>query len=156
MNRGQKHLIKCRCVLPQFKKLENPPPHQFVVFSVLNDDGSVTIKYAQCNNCGIVHRVTDVCKSEIMSSKEHMNSLLKIEDIKPSLHANVSNMLEANSADLATWEAVQFVIENKCWGEFVVMTTETEGDEITGKYVRILGESLCKVETFTRSSGLIT
>lgn len=156
MSRGQKHLVKCRCVLPQFKKLENPPPHQFVVFSILNDDGSVVIKYAQCNNCGIIHRVIDVCKSEIMSSKEHMNSLLKIEDIKPSLHANISNMLEVNSADLATWEAVQFIIENKRWGEFVVMTTETEGDEITGKYARILGDSLCKVETFARSSGLIT
>jgi len=155
MSRGQKHLVKCRCVLPQFKKLKNPPPHQFVVFSILNDDGSVVIKYAQCNNCGIIHRVTDVCKSEIMSSKEHMNSLLKIEDIKPSLHANISNMLEVNSADLATWEAVQFIVENKRWGEFVVMTTETEGNEIAGKYVRIFGDSLCKVETFTRSSGLI-
>jgi len=90
-----------------------------------------------------------------MSSKEHMSSLLKIEDIKPSLHANISNMLEVNSADLATWEAVQFIVENKRWGEFVVMTTETEGNEITGKYARILGDSLCKVETFTRSSGLI-
>lgn len=155
MSRGQKHLVKCRCVLPQFKKLENPPPHQFIVFSILKDDGNAVVKYAQCNNCGIVHRVIDVCKSEILTSKENMNSLIKIEDIKPSLHSNIANVLEANSVDLATWEAVQFIIENKRWGEFVVMTTETEGDEINGKYIRVLGESLCKVETFTRSSGLI-
>lgn len=156
MNRGQKHLIKCRCVLPQFKKLENPPPHQFIVFSVVKDDGDVVVKYSQCNNCGIIHRVIDICKSEILPSKENMGSLIKIEDIKSSLHSNFVNVLEANSADLATWEAVQFILENKKWGEFVVLTTETEGEEIHGKYIRILGESLCKIETFSRSSGLLT
>jgi len=155
MSRGQKHLVKCRCVLPQFKKLENPPPHHFIVFSVLDDGGNVTVKYAQCNNCGIIHKVIDVCKSEILSTKENMNSLLKIEDIKPSLHSNFVNVLEANSVDLATWEAARFIIENKKWGEFVVMTSETEGDEIHGKYIVVLSDSICKVETFTRSSGLL-
>jgi len=155
MSRGQKHLIRCRCVLPQFKKLENPPPHQFVVFSVLDDDENVVAKYAQCNNCGIIHKVTDVCKSEVLPTKENMNSLMKIEDIKSSLHPNFANVLEASFADLATWEATRFIVENKKWGEFAIMTTETEGEEIHGKYIVILSDSLCKVEVFTRSSGLL-
>ena len=155
MPRGQKHLIKCRCVLPQFKKLEKPPVHQFIVFSIINDDESVVTKYSQCNNCGLVHKIIDVCNSEIIQTKESMNSIIKVEDIKPSLHVNFSNILEVNSADIATWEAVQFIVENKKWGEFVVLTTETEGDEIHGKYIRILSESLCKVESFTRSIGIL-
>lgn len=155
MKTGQKHLIKCRCVLPQFKKLENPPAHKFIVFSVIDDDGNVQQKYAQCNNCGVIHKIVDICKSEIQIGKEHMNSLIKLEDIKPSIHSNFSMILDSNNADIATWEAVQFTVENKQWGNFVVLTTDIEGDEIHGKYIRILGETMCKVESFTRSTGVV-
>jgi hypothetical protein len=156
MSQGQKHLVKCRCVLQQFKKLQNPPPHQFVVFSVVQDDGGVVVKQAQCNNCGVIHKVVDLCKSEIVSGKENAKSMVTIDDIRPSIHPNFANILEANSADLATWEAVQFAIENKRWGDAVVLTTEQDGNELHGKYLRIIGESLCKVESFTRSTGVIT
>jgi len=155
MIHGQKHLIKCRCVLPQFKRLENPPVHQFIVFSVIQEDETVKPRYSQCNNCGVVHKVVDVCKSEIVSGKENMNSLIKIEDIKPSLHPNFVGILESSQADLATWESVQFIVENKQWGQFVVLTNDSEGEEIHGKYIKILGESMCKVETFMRSTGVV-
>lgn len=156
MSHGQKHLVKCRCVLQQFKQLKEPPVHQFVVFSVVQDDGTVIVKHAQCNNCGVVHRVTDLCKSEILGGKENSKSMITIEDIKPSLHLNYANILESNSADLATWEAVQYAVENKRWGDAVVLTTELDGNEINGKYLRVIGESLCKVESFTRSAGVIS
>ena len=149
--RGQKHLITCRCVLPQYKKLKDPPAHRFIVFSTIKDDDSVVIKYAQCNNCGVIHRVINVCNSEIMSGKDHMNSLMSIDEIKTSMPKNIVNILEANYVDLPTWEAVRFILQNKIWGEFVVLTTETEGEETTGKYIRILGENLCSVDSFTRS-----
>lgn len=147
---GYKHLVKCRCVLPQFKRLENPPQHQFVVFSVLDKDGNVLPKFNQCNNCGLIHKIVDICKSEIQSGKESMKSILKIEDVKPSLHTNIASILEANSCDLASWEAALFIVENKQWGAYVVLTKETEGNEVNGKFVRIFSDSLCKVETFTR------
>jgi hypothetical protein len=157
MKIGQKHLIKCRCILPQFKQRQNPPPHHFIVFSVLNEeDQTIETKYSQCNNCGVIHKIVDICKSEIQTGKENMNSLIKLEDIKPSLHSNFSSILEANNADLATWESVQFIVENKQWGNYVVLSTDAENDEIYGKYIRILGESICKVENFTRSSGVIS
>lgn len=152
---GQKHLITCRCVLPQYKSLKDPPPHKFIVFSEILESGDVKVKYSQCNNCGVIHRITDVCKSEIVTGKDHMNSLIKVEDIRPSLHQNFINILDGNSADLATWEAVQNIVENKRWGDFVVLTKEVEGLEVHGKYIRILGESICKVESFIRSTGVL-
>lgn len=155
MSKGQKHLIKCRCVLPQYKKLKEPPPHKFIVFSVINDDNSVIQKYNQCNNCGIIHKIVDICTSEIIKSKENMNSILKIDDIKPSLHSNFVNVLESNHADLPTWEAVQHAIESKSWGEIIVLTSEIEGNEIYGKYIRVLGDTLCKVESFNRTTGVL-
>lgn len=153
MTSGQKHLIKCRCILQQFKKLQDPPAHQFIVFSVIKDD-VVVPKFSQCNNCGLIHKVVDICRSEIQTGKESMNSIIKIEDIKPSLHTNFCNLLESNNCDIATWEAVQFVVENKEWGSFVVLTTDLQGNELHGKYLKVLGESLCKVESFSRNNGV--
>lgn len=149
MATGLKHLITCRCVLPQLKRVPNSPCHQFTVFSVVEDDGAVRVKYAQCNNCGIIHRVTEVNRSEIVS-REAMSSIPTVDDIRASLPQRLAEVLEANGADLPTWEAAQFIVENKRWGDFVVLSTDEEGGLRQGKYVRIIGENLLKVETFTR------
>lgn len=147
---GQKHLIQCRCILPQFKKLKEPPRHNFVVFSVIDDDNKTVVKFAQCNNCGIIHKVTDVGRSEIVSGREHMSSIVSVDDLKASLPEKLVSVLEVNNCDLPTWEMVQFIIENQKWGDFVVLVSEEEDGQRQGKYVRILGENLFKVESFTR------
>jgi hypothetical protein len=146
---GQKHLIKCRCVLPQFKKMVNPLLHQFIVFSIIEDD-NVKLKYSQCPNCGIVHRITEIGKSEIIQGREAMQSLITIDDIKSGLPENLRFILEKNNADLPTWEAVSFYYENKLWGNFVVLSSDTDSSVKQGKYVRLLGDSLFKVESYTR------
>lgn len=153
--RGQKHLIKCRCVLPHLKGRTDSPQHQFIVFSIINDEDAVVPRYSQCNNCGIIHKVVDICKSEILSSKESMSSILSIEDIKHSLPTNVVDILERNQADLSTWENVQFIIENKQWGQFVLLSQEEESGEKVGKYLSILGENFFRVNNFNRTEVLI-
>ena len=59
-----KHLIECHCTLPQYRNRPDIVYHKFPVFSLLESD-SVVEKLARCNNCDAVHRVFDVCKSEI-------------------------------------------------------------------------------------------
>lgn len=149
MAQGLKHLVTCRCVLPQFKRMDNAPAHQFVVFSVINDDGTLQPKFAQCNNCGIVHKVTDLCRSEVVP-RESMGSLVTIDDIKTGLPPQLASILDVNQADLATWEMAQFILENKQWGNFVVLSTDEVDGLRQGKYVRILGENMFKVESFSR------
>lgn len=148
--RGQKHLIFCRCVLSQFKGRQNPPRHQFYVFSSITDDDDVIIKYAQCNNCGLVHKVVDICKSEIMQGKEAMSSILSIDDIKISLPVALSNILERNNSDLASWEQAQSIIENKEWGNFILLAAEEDDGIKQIKYVRIMSETFFKIETVSR------
>lgn len=150
MPTGTKHLIRCRCVMPQFKQLHEPPVHQFIVFSVINDDDTFQVKFAQCNNCGVIHKVVDACKSEIIQSRETMGSLIRIEDIKPSLPANLVSILENNAADLPTWEAAAFIYENKQWGNYTVLNTDSDSGIRQGKYLQILGDNLFKVNTFIR------
>jgi len=152
MGSGFKHLVKCRCVMTQFKRLNNPPAHQFSVFSEEEDDGSIKPKYAQCNNCGLIHRVIDICKSEIMDKKEDMSSLVTVEDLKVNLNLspNIVLILESNSCDLSTWELVSYIVEKKQWGNFVVLTSESESGMVHGKILQILGENLFKVTPFSR------
>ena len=144
-----KHLVTCRCILPQFKRMDDPPQHQFVVFSVIEDDGSLRVRFTQCNNCGIIHKVTEINRSEIVA-KESMASIATIDDVKLSIPPQLALVLEANDVDLSTWELAQFIIENKRWGDFVVLSTDEDAGLRQGKYVRIIGENLFKVETFTR------
>jgi len=131
--------------------MENPPNHHFIVFSVINDDNSVVPRYSQCNNCGIVHKVIDFCRSEIVVGKESMMSIMTIDDIKTSLSENIVNILEINQADLPTWEMVKFIIENQQWGNIAVLTTDSDDETLKqGKYIQIVGEKLAKVESFVR------
>ena len=151
---GQKHLVPCRCVLSQLRHLPDPPRHHFTVFSVIDDNDVVLPKFAQCNNCGLVHKVIDLCKSEIVQGKESMTSLITIEDMRQSLPKNICDILDTNSADIPTWEMAKFIIDNKRWGDFVVLNSESESGSRQGKYVRILGETMFKVETFYREESI--
>jgi len=94
--------------------------------------------------------VTEINKSEIVQGREEMKSIVTIDDIKLSLPARLSDLLESNNADIATWEYVQYIYENKQWGNFVVLTMDEESGTRQGKYVRILGENMFKVEPFVR------
>lgn len=150
MSQGQRHLVQCRCYLPQFRKLDNPPLHQFPVFSVIEDDDSVRVKFAQCNNCGVIHKVTNISMSEIITGKEEMHSIMKISDIMTSLPEGVIGILESSDVDVSVWEHVKFIIDNQQWGSIVVLSSESVDGMRHGKYVKILGERLFKVDEFNR------
>ena len=148
--RGAKHLVECRCVLPQFKSRKDPPRHKFVVFSIISENDIVEPKFAQCNNCGTIHKVLDICKSEIQIGKENASSILGIDDIKVSLPKDLTYILEKYKLDLPSWEHASFIVDNKRWGDFIVLEQEEDSGIKQGKYVRILGENFFKIENFTR------
>lgn len=151
--RGFKHLVSCRCVLPQLRRLPDPPPHRFAVFSIVDDNDAVRPKFVQCNNCGIVHKVTELGRSDIVDRREDMKSITTLADVKAGMPARLAELLESYESDLSTWEAVQFVVSNSRWGEFVVLTTDQVQDTSQGKYVRIMSETMFIVESFTREEA---
>ena len=75
-----KHLIECQCVLNIFKNKTRPVFHKFKVFSQIDENDSIKEKYVICNNCDIVHRVFEVCKSEIKWGSENLKSLVTTKD----------------------------------------------------------------------------
>jgi hypothetical protein len=149
-----KHLVECKCVLPQFKKMENPPWHKFIVFSEIDENGACKMSYAQCTNCNAIHKVVEIGLSQILN-KDTMRTLPTIDDIKNDIPSWLSSLLERHECDLPTWQEAKFVYENQLWGTPVILVKERDGDEVMGKYVLILGEALHKIENFQRFDGFI-
>jgi hypothetical protein len=147
---GLKHLISCHCVLPQFRRRPDPIFHKFIVFSVLNDDDNVIPKLAKCNNCAVVHRVIDICKSEFIHNQDDSDAIMTEADIKLMLPQKIIDILESYNVDLPIWEQAQFIIENQKWNNFIILTSETFENKVEGKILRILGETFYKIEVFTR------
>lgn len=151
---GIRHLIECHCVLPQYRNRNPPVFHKFVVFSIVSDD-QVQKKLAQCNNCGILHRIVDICKSEIVHGLEEGSSLRTIEDLKVSLPQRLSDFLVTQKLDISAWELVEFLIDNKFERDVVLSKTES-GDITQLKILQINADGSFKVRNETRQDEMET
>lgn len=146
---GVKHLVSCVCVLPQLSRSTAAPSYQFTVFSVLDDvTDDLEPSFVQCTNCGVVHKVVDVCRSTIVRGRDELRGVVTVDDVKGSLPEKFVVILEQNRVDLATWQQVAWSLENKIWGQNVILSSEFIDGVRQGKMLTILGESLFKVSPF--------
>jgi len=146
--KGLKHLVECHCVLPQYRKQENPPYHRFVVFSLIDDSETVIPKHAKCNNCGVIHQVIDICKSEIQLGQV-VGAILSKEDCATMLPAGVKQMLEAYACEVSDWEHALYILQNEKWDEFIIVhREETEIGDLTGKILKFLDSGKYRLEPF--------
>ena len=144
---GTKHLIQCHCVLPQYRKLSEPVFHKFVVYSKINEKDEIESKLVRCNNCDAVHRVIDFCKSEIVTKIEDTDVIIDEEEIKLGLPDKIINILEKNNSDLATYEAIDDILEEELWNTEVVISRQTQGEKINLKILQIKGESKFRLKS---------
>ena len=151
---GTKHLIQCHCVLPQYRKMENPVFHKFIVFSKLDDDGDIIQKLAGCNNCGVVHKVIDMCKSEVSYGLDDSIAIRSIDDLKMSLPKDISNILEAHKCDLSTWEQMEDIFDENAWGSEVVISRASTPDATQLKCLIVKDEKTYKIETHLRQDTI--
>lgn len=147
---GIKHLIDCHCILPQYRKQETPIYHKFVVFSIV-DDNVVEPKFVQCNNCSIVHKVVDICKSEIVAGLEFSNAVTRLDEVQQGLPDNVASILTKANCDLATWENVAFLMETSLEGFEVPIAKEENAGLTQIKLLVVDKQGKAKVKTVTRN-----
>ncbi len=146
--RGIKHTVECHCVLPQYRNRADPVYHSFVVFSILDESETVIPKHAECNNCGVIHNVYDICKSEILMGREN-GAVMDIKDAKLLLPDSVCGILESYECDIATWENVLFLLQEKYIGTVTLSRKSDEG-VITGKLLKISGPGKYSLEPYSR------
>lgn len=142
-----KHLVECHCVLPQFKHSEPPVWHQFVVFSEIDEKGAVVPRFCQCNNCGVIHKVTETGRSSILK-RETMPSLPTKDDLKMNLPEKFVAILEKYDCELPTYQEAIFIFEHKFFGKAIILTREHTDGLIVGKYVQVIGDTLWRVIDF--------
>ncbi len=148
--KGVRHLIECHCVLPQYRRRDTPLFHKFPVFSIVGDGDHTQEKIVQCENCGTIHRVYDICRSEILPGKDESRAVLMIEDIKLNLPDKISNILESYDCDISVWEHVDFIMENESWGEEIVLKKETQEESTSLKILQINGSEKIRIKTANR------
>ena len=150
---GLQHLIQCHCILPQYRRRKDPVFHKFTVFTVLEDDQAVE-KNAQCPNCGVIHRVFDICKSEILIGRDESRTLTEIKDLKIVLPTSVVDLLESYSCDINTWEHAAFIRENQMWGERIKLSSEESETENSAKFLVFLGPENYRITTESSMSTI--
>ena len=143
-----KHLITCNCILKQFELVEPPVFHKFIVFSIINQDGSIKPSFAKCNNCDGIHKVIEVGVSEKLK-RESSPALPDVEEIKTNLPEKLVELLVKYNLDLPTWQEVQFVYNNQKWDRPIILHKEQEGQDVYGKFLVLAGKSLWKIESFS-------
>jgi len=141
-------------MLPQYRGRKDPVFHKFIVFSVIDDSDTVIPKYVQCNNCGAVHKVYDICKSEMITGKDELNTVTTVSEIRRGLPVDLREILESYDCDLPIWENVLFIYLNQLWGQTVVMTRDTMNDEVQGKVLRLNGEDSIMIENYIISESV--
>lgn len=148
-----KHLIKCKCILPQFERFENPPIHKFIVFSEIDSDGLVIPSFSQCNNCGIVHKIKEIGISEPLR-KESISSISSIKEIQSQLPSKLLEILENSGLELHSWQEIIWIFNNEFWGKSVILTKEEIDGILIGKYIQFFSSENWRINSFTREESI--
>ena len=130
---GIKHLVDCHCVLPQYRNREIPVYHKFIVFSIVDDSNTVVPKFVQCNNCAVIHKVYDICKSEIAAGREDLRSVVTPEEIKISIPPQLWDILENYGVDITIMEHAKYIFDHDEWGESIIISKEHINQDVVGK-----------------------
>ena len=105
----------------------------------------------QCNNCSIVHKVVDICKSEIVAGLEFSNAVTRLDEVQQGLPDNVASILTKANCDLATWENVAFLMETSLEGFEVPIAKEENAGLTQIKLLVVDKQGKAKVKTVTRN-----
>lgn len=144
---GIKHLIECHCFLTIYKKGRKMINHKFPVYSKIDNQGLITPKLVKCNNCEAAHYVKQIGRSELRPGKDQIDSVLKIDDIKHDIPNKFFNYLVENNCTLADFEHVKDILEEKRWGENVIIRRDIVDEKQQIKYITINDKKSFKVNS---------
>jgi hypothetical protein len=147
-----KHLIECHCVLPQYRNRVDLVYHKFAVFSLLESD-NVVEKLVRCNNCDAVHRVYDVCKSEIFIGDLDLTTIRMPQEILSELPVGLKESLAPLSLDMCTLEHILWCVENNKQ-EKLPLRKDTVKGKLFVKFITLRADGKWKFETESHSTEI--
>jgi len=132
---GIKHLIECHCFLTIYKKGKKMINHRFPVYSKIDDQGKLIPKLVKCNNCEAAHYIEKIGRSELRPGKDQSDAVIKIEDIKHDLPDRIFKYLIENNCNIADFEHAKDIIQEKRWGESIVIRRDIVKEKQQVKYI---------------------
>ena len=144
---GIKHLIECHCYLAIFKKRKKLFNHKFAVYSKLDEFNSVIPKIFKCNNCDALHRVVGIGKSELIPGKDQTKLTLTKDELSLMIPNKIKNILEDYNSDISNYDHVIDIIEERRWGEFIVLKRDIIDENENVKILTINGKDNIKIST---------
>ena len=151
---GSKHLIQCHCVLPQYRNLDSPIFHKFVVFSRIDPGGSIIPEFKRCNNCGVIHKIVDFCRSEVAHGVDDAFAISSEDDMREFLSEKVCKILDDHKCDIATWEQITDIISNSEWGSVVIISKQSAMGSTQVKGMIINDKNSFKIDTHLRQDDI--
>lgn len=142
-----KHLIECNCILPQFRDLEPPIFHRFIVFSVFDKNNKIIKKITKCPNCGLIHQVFDIEKSKILTS-EKGDLTFDEDEVKLSFPDKLLKVINKYSPPLHILEHIEYILKNKLWGDSLILVSNSKNDIKNGKILIINGPNEFQLKSF--------
>ena len=150
-----KHLIQCHCILPQYRGKKDPVFHKFTAFSLIDDESdTVEMHYANCNTTGAVHKIYDICKSEIVVGSEDAKSQIMIEDFKLSLHGDLYETFINYNCEVVDFQFAQYIIDSKLWGSHIVLSREELDEKVQGKIIKFIEENKFRIESYVHKESV--
>jgi hypothetical protein len=144
---GIKHLIECHCTLKIYEGSDDHVYHKFPVYSKLDMSGKVIQKLIQCNHCQTIHKVYDICKSDIVrSGKDDHKTSIDREDIACQISDKISSLLRRYDCDISTWEQILDYCDNKYWNKKIVLNRELIEGKYHVKIMTLMSEEKVKIE----------
>lgn len=107
MKLGIKHLVECHCTLPLYKGMQDIIYHKILVYSKFNSNEKIVEKIVNCENCGLIHKVFDICRSNIVKDgNEENNSSVTIEELELEIPDKLINILRNNNCTIPIYEEI--------------------------------------------------
>ena len=135
-------------MLPQYRNAKKPLYFGFNVFSEIDEGNNITCKFLQCPNCGVIHKVYDACRSEIITGKDESAMVRNLTDVKLSIPENFVELLENHGCEFADYEKLEFILDNKMWSEYILLSKDYEDNSRVGKMLTFSDNGKPKVEPF--------
>ena len=145
---GTKHLIECHCTLKIYQGRKDHVFHKFPVYSSFDQNKKIIPKISQCNNCGTLHNIIDICKSEIIrGGKDKNTASIDKDDISLQLDKKIENVLRRYDCDISIWEQVLDILDKEAWEYPVVVSREVIEEKYHVKILSIVSDNKFKILT---------
>jgi len=84
----------------------------------------------------------------MVPGKDELRSVTTIDEIRTFIPEDLRKLLDTYKCDLPVWEHIKFSLDEKMWGDKIILTRENINEEITGKILTIVSNDRFSLESY--------